>query len=121
MSNSSWPIYVDDRYQIVFHLQAPFIWFPGTLLTFCGLMFDTQWVLDHGGFGTPASINPYLNQHPIPGSGPYVVTGVAEQNYVKFSQGTPSYWGLKLNHSDIVTQPTSTPVMRGTIVVYFQG
>jgi hypothetical protein len=47
-------------------------------------MFDTQWLLDHGGFGTPVQMNTYFNQNPIPGTGPYVVSGFSENSYVEF-------------------------------------
>ncbi|HYB03888.1 MAG TPA: ABC transporter substrate-binding protein, partial [Nitrososphaerales archaeon] len=53
MENSSWPIYVTGPYSIVFQLESPFSYFPGTLVAYEGLMFDTQYVLDNGGFGTP--------------------------------------------------------------------
>ncbi len=54
MMNSSWPVYVTGPYQIVFHLANPFAGFLGTQVGVNGLIFDTQFVLDHGGFGTPA-------------------------------------------------------------------
>ena len=77
MMNSSWPIYATSASQIVFHLAAPFNYFLGTLVAFEGLIFDSQWLLDNGGFGTPTSFNPYFNQNPIPGTGPYEVTTVS--------------------------------------------
>ncbi len=86
MQNSSWPIYVESTYQIVFQLSGPFVYFPGTLVTHTGLMFDVQDVLDHGGFGTPTLINPYFNNNPIVGSGPYDVTQVQLNAYVDFAQ-----------------------------------
>jgi ABC-type transport system substrate-binding protein len=95
MKNSSWPIYVTGPMQIVFHLKAPFVYFPGTLVVFEGLIFDTQWVLDNGGFGLPTGMNTYFDEHPIPGTGPYVITKVSENSYVEFSQN-PNYWGAKL-------------------------
>lgn len=116
MQNTSWPIYVASPSQIVFHLQSPFLWFPGTLLTFCGLMFDSQWLLDHGGFGTPTAINNYFNQHPIPGTGPYVVTQVAENNFVEFSQN-PTYWGNSLTAAQIAAQPYFDPGHVKTVIV----
>ena len=95
MENSSSANLVTGPYSIVFKLENPFIWFPGTLTVYAGLIFDTQYVLDHGGFGTPTSYNPYLNQNPIPGTGPYVITQVSEASYVKFQQN-PNYWGNSL-------------------------
>ncbi len=117
MQNSSWPIYATGPYQIVFHLQSAFLWFPGTLLTFCGLMYDSQWLLDHGGFGTPTTLNSYFNQHPIPGTGPYVVTQVAENNYVEFTQN-PNYWGDNLSAAQLAQQPYFDPGQAKNVIVY---
>lgn len=117
MMNNQWPIYVTDPYTIVFRLQNPFNYFPGTLIVYDGLMYDTQWLLNHGGFGTPAAFNPYFNQNPIPGTGPYVVTEVKESAYVRFSQD-PNYWGLSLSASDIANQPIWDPGHAKKVIVY---
>jgi ABC-type transport system substrate-binding protein len=119
MQNSSWPIYVTNSSQIVFHLNAPFIWFPGTLTVYAGLMFDVQYVLDHGGFGTPTNYNSYFNQHPIPGTGPYVISQVSELNYVQFQQN-PKYWGENLTTSQIVQYPYLDPGHAKTVIIYYK-
>jgi ABC-type transport system substrate-binding protein len=119
MKDTSWPIYVTGPNQIVFHLQAPFNWFPGAFVVFDGLMFDTQWVLQNGGFGTATAFNNYFNQHPIPGSGPYVVTQVAEQSYVKFAQD-PNYWGKGLSAADIAAQPIWDSGHAANVIVYYK-
>jgi ABC-type transport system substrate-binding protein len=92
MSNSSWPIYIDGASQIVFRLSSPFAYFLGLLAAHCGLVFDSSWVLRNGGFGSPSEYNLYFNLHPVPGTGPYIVTGVVPSEYVSFAQN-PSYWG----------------------------
>ncbi len=117
MQNSSWPIYATGPNQIVFRLRAPFIYFPGILLVYDGLVFDAQWLLDHGGFGTPALFNSYFNQHPIPGTGPYVVTSVQENQYVIFNQN-PTYWGKNLTSSQLAQQPLFDPGHVKTVIVY---
>ena len=119
MKDSTWPIYVTDDHTIVFRLQSPFIWFPGTLIVFDGLMFDVSWVLKNGGFGTPATFNPYFNQHPIPGTGPYVVNQVQENSYVTFSQN-PSYWGNSLSAADIVAQPIFDPGHAKNVIITYK-
>jgi len=108
MQNSSWPIYATGPSTIVFHLKAPFSYFPGVLCCFTGLIFDTQWVLNHGGFGTPTTINSYFNQNDIPGTGPYMVTGLSENSYVQFEQN-PSYWGANLTTQQIAQNPVLDP------------
>jgi peptide/nickel transport system substrate-binding protein len=117
MMNSSWPIYVTSPYQIVFHMDSPFSYLPGTLLVNDGLLFDTQWLLDHGGFGNPTTFNSYFNQNPIPGTGPYVVTTVSENNYVEFTQN-PSYWGDKLTPAQIALQPLFDPGHVKNVIIY---
>ncbi len=117
MMNSSWPIYVTGPYQIVFHLSAPFQYFPGTLVVFNGLIFDVQWLLQHGGFGTPTSFNSYFNQNPIPVTGPYIVTQVAENDYVRFVQN-PTYWGKNLTSQQTSDATFVHPVEAKNVIVY---
>lgn len=118
MENSSWPIYVTGPYTLVFRLQTPFSYFPGALVVYDGLMFDTQWLLEHGGFGNPTTYNDYFNQHPIPGTGPYVVSTVSEDAYVTFTQN-PSYWGDSLTPAQIAEQPLFDPGHAKTVVVNY--
>jgi len=108
MQNSSWPIYATGPNQLVFRLMNPFQWFPGALIVYDGLIFDSQYVLANGGFGTPTSINSNFNQNPIPGTGPYVVSAVSENNYVEFAQN-PTYWGRSLTPAQLALQPLFDP------------
>jgi peptide/nickel transport system substrate-binding protein len=108
MSNSNWPIYVTGPNQIVFHLKSAFHWLPQILVAYVALIFDTQYVLQNGGFGTPTAYNTLFNQHPMPGTGPYVVTDVSEGSYVKFTQN-PNYWGVNLSPADIQGNPYLDP------------
>jgi peptide/nickel transport system substrate-binding protein len=119
MENTTWPIYVTGPYTIVFRLKAPFQWFPGTLVVFEGMIFDVQWVLKHGGFGTPTEFNSYFNQHPIPGTGPYIVTKVVEDSYVEFAQN-PNYWGKNLTPEQIAAQPIWDPGHAARVVIYYK-
>lgn len=116
MQNTNWPIYVTNSSSIVFHLKSPFNYFLGTLVVYIGLVFDTQWLLDHGGFGTSSGYNPYFNQHPIPGTGPYVVAQVSEGSFVKFAQN-PNYWGNSLTSAQIAADPYLDPGHAKTVVV----
>jgi len=116
MQNTNWPIYVANSSSIVFHLKSPFNYFLGTMVVYIGLIFDTQWLLDHGGFGTASGYNSYFNQHPIPGTGPYVVTQVSEGSFVKFAQN-PSYWGDSLTAAQIAADPYLDPGHAKTVVV----
>ncbi len=119
MENNSWPIYVTGPNQIIFHIMSPFVYFPGTLVAMEGLMYDVQWVLDNGGFGTPASINTYFNQHPIPGTGPYMVTQIAENAYIKYTQN-PSYWGKNFTSSQINALEMFDPGHAKNVIVYYK-
>jgi len=116
MMNSSWPIYVTNQNQIVFHLKSPFVWFPSVLVAFDGLMYDAQYLLDHGGFGTPTAFNPYFNSNPLPGTGPYMVTSVSQNAYVIFTQN-PNYWGRNLSAAEIAAQPFFSPGTVKNVIV----
>jgi len=108
MMNSAWPIYVTGPYQIVFRMKTGFQWLPEVLASWAGLLFDTQYVLQNGGFGTPVAYNTAFNQHPMPGTGPYVVTTVSEGSYVAFTQN-PTYWGKSLTAAEIQANPYIDP------------
>jgi len=120
MENASWPIYVTGPYTIVFELQSPFSYFPGTLVAYEGLMFDAQYVLDNGGFGTPTQFNSNFNQAPIPGSGPYIVSGISEDSYVQFTQSS-SYWGKNLTAVQIAQQPIFDPGHVKNVIINYKS
>lgn len=120
MENSSWPIYVTSPYQIVFHLSGPFVYFPGTLVTDGpGLIYDVQYLLQHGAFGTPTAINPYFNNDPIPGSGPYTVTQVSTNAYVEFAQD-PNYWAKNWTAQQLAQIPIFDPGHYKNIIMYLK-
>jgi len=120
MMNSSWPIYVTGPYQMVFRLVTPFNYFLAVLITGVAFMLDMQYVLDHGGVGTPAAINSYFNLNPIPGTGPYVFTKVAEDDYISLAQN-PNYWGKNLSPSDIAAEPLFDPGHARNIIMYYKA
>ncbi len=119
MKNSSWPIYVTDPYTIVFHLSAPFLWLPSIFATEIGQIWDSQYILDNGGFGTPSAINSYFDEHGIPGTGPYMVSGISFNSYIKFTQN-PTYWGNSLSPVQISQQPLLDPGHVKNIVVNYK-
>ena len=117
MTNSSWPIYVTGPNQIVLHLGAPFHWMLQVLSTFVGLQLDTQYILQNGGFGNPTALNTYFNTHPIPGTGPYVITGFQIGTYEKYTQN-PTYWGRNLTPAQIQADPYVDPGHVATVLFY---
>jgi ABC-type transport system substrate-binding protein len=116
MKNSSWPIYVVNANEIAFNLKAAFPYFPQMWVQFTGLMFDTQYVLTHGGFGTPVAINTAFNTSPIPGTGPYVVSNVQVNSYVQFTQNT-NYWAKNWTAAQIAANPYMDPGHVKNIVI----
>jgi peptide/nickel transport system substrate-binding protein len=120
MENSSWPIYVTGPYTIDFHLQAPFLYFLGIMVAYSGMMMDTQFVLDHGGFGNVSGYNSYFNQHSIPGTGPYIVSGYSEDAYMTFTQN-PNYWGDNLSSSQVAANVVLDPGHAKSITVWFKN
>jgi len=116
MEDKTWPIYTNGPYQIVFQLKIPFLFLNGLLVGYQGLLFDCQWILDNGGFGTPAQFNPYFDDHPIPGTGPYMVTEVVLNSHVKFEKN-PNYWGAKLTPEQIAANPILNPGSVKTVIM----
>ncbi len=120
MSNSSWPIYVNGPDQLIFNLMAPYSFFPGVFVSPFGLIYDTQFVLDNGGFGTSVSPNPLFNTTPIPGTGPYTITQISENAYVQFAQN-PNYWGENLTQAQIAAQLTLDPGHVKNVIVNYKS
>lgn len=116
MKNTAWPIYVVDANTIVFHTKAPFSFLLGVLVGFQGEIFDALYVLKNGGFGSPGQINPFFNDHPIPGTGPYIMTHVAVNEFVRFEQN-PDYWGKSLSKEEVRRNPLLDPGHVPTIIV----
>ena len=117
MSDNTWPIYVTGPNQIVLHLKAPFRWMLQVLTMYMGLILDTQYILENGGFGTLTGINTYFNTHPIPGTGPYVTVSFEIGSYEKFTQN-PNYWGRNLTPAEIQANPYLDPGHVKNVVVY---
>ncbi|HKM78421.1 MAG TPA: ABC transporter substrate-binding protein, partial [Candidatus Bathyarchaeia archaeon] len=118
MQNQSWPIYTTGPYQITFHLSAPFLFLNGLIGGGnTGLIFDTQYVLNHGGFGTPGQTNSYFDDSPIPGTGPYTVTEVVPNSQVTFVKN-PTYWGNSLTPTEIKANPVLNPGQVDTVIIY---
>lgn len=120
MENTSWPIYVTGPNQIVFQLAAPFQYFLGLLLVTAGIIFDSQYVFDHGGPGNSTSINVYFNTNPIPGTGPYEISHIAEDSYVVYTQN-PTYWGNSLTPAQIQADPFLDPGHAKNVVIYYKS
>jgi len=118
MENTNWPIYVTGPYQIVFQLAAPFNYFPALLINF-GIA-DMQYALNHGGFGTAAAPNTYFELNALPGTGPYMVTGISPQAYVEFTQN-PTYWGRNMTSAQIQADVLLDPGHVANVVVNYKS
>jgi ABC-type transport system substrate-binding protein len=72
MENSSWPIYVTGPDTIVLR-TVPFAYVPLVLVQFSGVMLDSQFIINNGGFGTPSvGYSSTFNNLIMPGTGPIV-------------------------------------------------
>ena len=91
-------MYVTSPYQINFRVYTSNDYLLAVLANSppVALIYDAQWVLEHGGFGTPTAVNTYEVNNPTPGTGPYMVTGALPNGYQRFTQN-PTYWGDRLN------------------------
>ncbi len=117
MENSSWPIYVTGPNTLVLH-TVPFGYVPEVLIQFSGIIVDSQFIINNGGFGTPSTgYNPTFNSLIVPGTGPYIMTKYVTNTYEEFQQN-PNYWGKDLTAAQIQADPYTDPGHYKTIFVY---
>lgn len=110
MQNTSWPVYVTSPYQVVFHMDTSYPYMLGLFIGSPGLIFDNQYVLNHGGYGISGAVpgNSYLDLNPPPGTGPYEFANVSEGSYVEYIEN-PTYWGNNLTAAQIDANPALQP------------
>jgi peptide/nickel transport system substrate-binding protein len=117
MENSSWPIYVTGPDTIVLR-TVPFAYVPLVLVQFSGVMLDSQFIINNGGFGTPSvGYSSTFNNLIMPGTGPYIMTQYVPNSYEEFQQN-PNYWGKDLTAAQIQADPYIDPGHYKTIFVY---
>lgn len=118
MSSTSLPIYCTSAYTLVIHTQAPFEFLPNILVQFTGVIVDSQFIINNGGFGTPSTgNNPNFNTVIVPGTGPYIMAKYVPNSYEQFVQN-PNYWGANLTATQIATDPYIDPGHYKTIFVF---
>ena len=122
MENSDWPIHVVDEYTIEMNLKNPFNQdiFLAMLVGHQGMIYDAQYVFDNGGYGHAYDPNPYFDTNPIPGTGPYTITDLEVDAYIKFSQ-YDGYWGKDLTKAEINDNPAIDPGHVKNVVINIQG
>ena len=120
MENNSWPFSCPNASTLVVNLKGPFAFTPLVFAQFAGVMVDSQYIVNNGGFGTPATgYNPYFNNVITPGTGPYTITKYAPSSYEVFQQN-PNYWGANLTAAQIANNPYIDPGHYKTIFVYWK-
>lgn len=120
MQNSTWPFYCADANTLMVQTQAPFAFTPLLFVQFTAVMIDSQFVINNGGFGTPATgFNTAFNTEIIPGTGPYTITKYVPNTYEEFQQN-PNYWGANLTAAQIQVDPYLDPGHYKTIFVYYK-
>jgi ABC-type transport system substrate-binding protein len=118
MEDSSWPIYVTGPSTIVFHLKAPFQYFP--VITMPYGIPDMGWMIDHGGIGTITAPNTYFYLNSAPGTGPYMVTKAVQNSYVEFAKN-PNYWGNSLTAAQIQANPLLDPGHVNNVIINYKS
>lgn len=120
MQNNAWPFSCPGPYTLVVNLKAPFAFTPLVFSQFAGVMVDSQFIINNGGFGTPATgYNPYFDNVITPGTGPYIISQYAPSSYETFTQN-PNYWGKNLTAAQLQTDPYLDPGHYKTIIVYWK-
>ena len=112
MGNSSWPIYTNGPYQIVYHMDSAF-----SYLRTC--WSDRQHDLRRAGRPGPRMAE-YLRfagdgllqpEHPARGGVAYIMTSYVQNSGVTFQQN-PTYWGANLTAAQDQGQPAHGPRTR---------
>jgi ABC-type transport system substrate-binding protein len=116
MENTNAPWYVTNSSQIVFHLDTPFYYFLTSIVEYWGDIWDSQYVLQHGGWGSFTAPNSYFDTNIIPGTGPYVVQEAVPNSFERLVQN-PTYWGDKLTQTQILANRYLDPGHVKTIVI----
>lgn len=120
MENNTWPFSCPNANTLVVNLKGPFLYTPLVFSQFAGVMVDSQFIINHGGFGTPSTgYNPAFNNIITPGTGPYTMTQYSPNSYIEFQQN-PSYWGSNLTAAQIQSDPYIDPGHYKTIFVYWK-
>jgi len=120
MENNSWPFSCPNANTLVVNLKGPFAFTPLVFSQFAGVMVDSQYIINNGGFGTPATgYNPYFNNVITPGTGPYIITKYSPNSYEEFQQNS-NYWGANLTATQIANDPYLDPGHYKTIFVYWK-
>jgi len=120
MSNPTWPIYCNGADQIVFHMAVPFSYLLGELSGLPGILYDAQYALSNG--WPQALFSPgmgFFASHPIPGTGPYMITDYAQNSHVTFTQN-PTYWGKNLTTSQIAADSILSPGNVGQVTINYK-
>jgi len=120
MQDNSWPFSCPDAHTLVVNLKGPFAFTPLVFSQFAGVMVDSQFIVNNGGFGTPASgPNSAFDNIISPGTGPYIMTKYSPASYEEFQQN-PNYWGNNLTAAQIQANPYLDPGHYKTIFVYWK-
>ena len=120
MQNNAWPFSCPNANTLVVNLKGPFAYTPLVFAQFAGVMVDSQFIINHGGFGTPSTgYNPAFNNIITPGTGPYIMTNYGTNSYIEFQQN-PNYWGNNLTADQIHSDPYLDPGHYKTIFVYWK-
>ena len=120
MQNNSWPFSCPDAHTLVVNLKGPFAFTPLVFSQFASVMTDSQFIINNGGFGTPASgPNSAFDNIISPGTGPYIMTKYSPASYEEFQQN-PNYWGKNLTAAEIQNNPYLDPGHYKTIFVYWK-
>jgi ABC-type transport system substrate-binding protein len=109
MSDPTKPIYVTGPYTLVMHMDVPFQYLLGVLNGLPGMIYDAQFVLNHGGpplFSSPGM--GYYTSNEVPGTGPYNITQYSQNSHITFTQ-LSSYWGNSLTPAQIAANPLLDP------------
>jgi peptide/nickel transport system substrate-binding protein len=118
MQNDSWPFSCMNSSTLVVNLKTAFAFTPLVFAQFAGVMVDSQFIINHGGFGFFPG-NPVFETLITPGTGPYIMTQYSPNSYEEYQQN-PNYWGNNLTAAQLQNDPYLSPGHYKTIFVYWK-
>ncbi len=107
-------VVVKGPYEVQINTLEPYRYFIFDIAVWWGAIVDPVFIDQHGGV-QPNSPNSYTDLNGMPGTGPYVISYVAQGFSEIILKANPNYWAKNVTGIPAVAQPAHIPV----IVIYY--
>ncbi|MCY0858898.1 MAG: ABC transporter substrate-binding protein [Sulfolobaceae archaeon] len=107
-------VVVKGPYEVQINTLEPYRYFIFDIAVWWGAIVDPVFIDQHGGV-QPNSPNSYINLHGMPGTGPYIISYVAQGFSEIILKANPNYWAMNASNIPAVAQPAHIPV----VIIYY--